>query len=293
MKVQGWRLWRWCRVTAKQRDAGRNRDEKAEGNRSPSKQRSPNLWNRKIQLNLLTTEPKQLRSFFNDLVPLDSWIFRPWKNLSIRAWRGQCGRPEQEWLHSSPGSFSWRAHTGVQGVQAELGISFNPFFFGDQQIAVDGMISHSYKSYHAFAFQVSFAGWISITWLSPTSFMRAVGDRSPPVGHVKHSQMFETRLPPKMLSFHPDPSSSFRAQLSSQALLKHGADADDGGDKASRDFVLPECVSKKDDTTSAFWVTWGMVKVWYRTLCERAVNFCAFELLSCEFALKRQIFPLF
>lgn len=67
--------------------------------------------------------------------------------------------------------------------------------------------------------------------------------------------MFETRLPPKMLSFHPDPSSSFRAQLSSQALLKHGADADDGGDKASRDFVLPECVSKKDDTTSAFWVT--------------------------------------
>lgn len=144
-----------------------------------------------------------------------------------------------------------------------------------------------------FAFQVSFAGWISITWLSPTSFMRAVGDRSPPVGHVKPSQMFETRIPPKMLSFHPDPSSSFRAQLSSQALLKHGADADDGGDKASRDFVLPECVSKKDDTTSAFWVTWGMVKVWYRTLCERAVNFCAFELLSCEFALKRQIFPLF
>lgn len=83
--------------------------------------------------------------------------------------------------------------------------------------------------------------------------MRAVGDRSPPVGHVKPSQTFETRIPPKMLSFHPDPSSSFRAQLSSQALLKHGADADDGGDKASRDFVVPECVSKKEDITAAFW----------------------------------------
>lgn len=78
----------------------------------------PKLWNRKF------TDSEVF-----DWLPLDfpcSWIFS-WipldfpnlvpfgflKNSGLgktsqfdRAWRGQCGCPEQEWLHSSPGSFS-------------------------------------------------------------------------------------------------------------------------------------------------------------------------------------------
>lgn len=296
MKVQGWRD---CDC-----DAGSPRNKEMLG--VGDEKVGPSFGTENLQTQKFLNGFPWIFLGFLDF-PLDSlgfsqfgslWIpgfSRPWKNLSIRAWRGQCGCPEQEWLHSSPGSFSWRAHTGVQGLKpAELGISFDPFFFGDQQIAVDGMISHSYKVkvlshflHSKSPLQVEFQ---SLGFLLPVSW-ELLGIDHLQWGMSNLHRCLRHGSHPRCLVFirtlqAPSVRSEVRrhcwnmGQMPMMVVIR-----------PARDFVLPECVSKKEDTTAAFWVTWGMVKVWYPTLCERAVNFYAFELLCCEFCAEATNLP--
>lgn len=258
----------------------------------------------------------RLRSFWMASLgfSLDSWIF-PWIPLDFpnlvpfgfRDFPG-LGKTSQFGLGeanvdalSKNGSTpllvaSREGHTPVCKVWNPLNLESPSihFFFGDQQIAVDGMISHSYKVkvlshflHSKSPLQVEFQ---SLGFLLPVSW-ELLGIDHLQWGMSNLHRCLRHGSHPRCLVFirtlqAPSVRSEVRrhcwnmGQMPMMVVIR-----------PARDFVLPECVSKKEDTTAAFWVTWGMVKVWYPTLCERAVNFYAFELLCCEFCAEATNLP--